>query len=126
MLTFDELAPGVALGPHHYRIDQAAFDRWVRLYPEDASYAPGLPSGLVMVAIMRAYMALADSPPGGIHAGQQLKMHRLPRIGDRLDIGLTCRHKEMRKGRRWAYFDLVVHAGDDLVAAGATTSIWSR
>ncbi len=127
MVLFDELEAGKVMGSHAYTIDEAAFSRWLALYPDDADCRPAVPAGLVTAAIMRAFLRLVDSPPGGIHAGQQLAVQSLPRIGATVTTEITCTGKELRKARRWVNFGL--RARDDhgaLVATGETMAIWAK
>ena len=128
MWTFETFAPVQDFGAFDYQVDEAAFDRWVALYPDDAAHRPLVPSGMAVAVMMRAYMALLQPrPPGNIHAGQHLHIHRLARIGDTMTTSLACIAKELRKERRWVTFETETRdAAGELLFTGRLTSIWAQ
>ncbi len=50
ILTFDAFPVGQSMGSHNYTIDQAAFDRWISLYPDDEAHYPTVPPGMALTA----------------------------------------------------------------------------
>ncbi|MBW2622537.1 MAG: MaoC family dehydratase [Deltaproteobacteria bacterium] len=128
ILTFDAFSVGKLMGSRNYTIDQAAFERWISLYPQDEAHHPITPPGIVLAAVMRAYMSiLSPRPEGNIHAGQEMEMFKLPRIGDTVSTEITVGNKEIRKGRRWVHLDTVSRDKDGgLVCLGKNTTIWAR
>lgn len=127
MLTYDKLTVGATLLEHASAITPAERDEWLTLYPGDAAYGDTVAPGLLFAKVMKAgLVALADMPDGGIHAGQQLSIRRLPRLGEPLTTTIACAGKEMKRGRRYATISLEMRDGDGrTVVDGVNRSIWA-
>lgn len=128
VLIFDNFSVGRLMGSHAYTIDQAAFGRWIGLYPQDEAHYPKIPPGMALMVVMRAYMSiLSPRPEGNIHAGQKLEVFDLPNVGDTVRTEITVRDKELRKNRRWVHLDTVTrNEAGGLVCRGENITIWAR
>lgn len=127
MITFDDFVPGNSFGSAAVHLDEALFARWLALFPADAERRPNMPEGMTAVLVMNAYMELiAPRPPGNVHASQNFRLTRLPRIGDVVRTEVTCDFKEERKGRRWIGLETMSRdeTGDTLFT-GQMRMIWA-
>ncbi|MEQ9642664.1 MAG: hypothetical protein RIM84_21745 [Alphaproteobacteria bacterium] len=127
MLTFDKLTEGATLLAHDGEISPAERDEWLTIYPGDAAYGDTVPPGLLLAKVMKVCLvALHDMPDGGIHAGQQLTIRRLPTLGEPLATTIACTAKEMRRGRRYATIAMTTRDGSGAtVVEGVNRSIWA-
>ncbi|MCP1337011.1 hotdog family protein [Futiania mangrovi] len=127
ILTFDRFQPGAVMGEETVVLDTAILDPWLKLFPADGRHETHMPHGMVMTMIMRAYMAVvAPRPPGNVHAGQRVKMHRRPRLGEAVTTRITCEGKEMRKERRWVHLASESRDADgNILFEGRMTLIWA-
>ena len=127
MITFEDFQPGVPFGTAAVTLDDAMFENWVSLFPGDADCAPDMPEGMTAVLVMNAYMELiAPRPPGNVHASQTFGISQLPKLGQTVHTTVTCRSKELRKGRRW--IDLETQSHDEnatLLFTGTMRLIWA-
>jgi len=121
---FDQIEPGTELGEFSYDLTADYVDRHLRA-TEQESYPD---AGLAPVSILAADgVMLADrfwDISQSVHAGQQLEVVRIPRIGDRLTVRGTAREKFVKKGRRYVVSDITTSDGrGQLVARGVTTGV---
>ncbi|MGF6861429.1 hypothetical protein ABIE69_002001 [Rhodobacteraceae bacterium MBR-64] len=127
MITFDDFRPGHVFGTAPVTLDDALFQKWTALFPEDAACAPGMPEGMTAVLVMNAYMKLiAPRPPGNVHASQAFTLECLPKLGETVNTTITCTGKELLKGRRW--LDLETRSHDEagnFLFSGAMRLIWA-
>lgn len=124
MLAFDALHVGQRWGPHAQALDDALFQRWARVYGGDGRSATADP-GMVVVAQMRAIMALIDPPSGSVHAGQRFEVLRLPGRGETVLTTIECLAKEMKRGRRWGTLCCTgSDAAGQPVYRGESVSLW--
>lgn len=126
LTDFAALIPGHIYGTHSLMLDRALVDRWSHLYGE-VRCGDLVPAGMLPVVSIRAYMALLPNrPPGGIHAGQQITIHELPRIGEETHTTLECGEKEVRGGRSWVRL-LMTCTNDSgrILFNGIHTAIWA-
>ncbi len=127
MYVYETFTPGTVIGEARYLFDRAALDQWLALFPEDAN-GETMPPGMVAAVTIRAYMALIDPrPPGNIHAAQNFRIARMPRVGDRLATTIRCAAKELKKGRRWVALETETRdAGDGSpLFSGRMTTVWA-
>lgn len=127
MMTFDRLQAGSVLGQCDFEFSEATFGEWWALFPDDAASRPTMPSAMVAMVLMRAFMSImSDRPPGNIHAGQKFRIVSLPVLGDRLSTQLRCLSKDIRNSRRWVTFGSETSdaAGRPLFF-GEMTTLWA-
>ena len=125
---FDDFEPGAALGCATFTVDDVFVERWLALYEGEPDTRPELPAGMTMPIVMRGYTeAVSPRPPGNVHAGQQLTIHRSPRVGERLTTTVWCQGKVLRSGRRWTRHGVRTNGdGDEARYEGVITILWSR
>ena len=127
-ILFADFEAGAKIGSHTFQIDNAMFELWTSLYPNDAACLPVMPPGMMAMVVMRGYMyAIPKRPPGNIHAEQRIELVRLPNIGDIVTTTYYCERAEERVGRKWVFLtsDTADDAGN-MLFAGRMTSIWSE
>ncbi len=127
-ILFDDFEPGTQIGSQSLHIDEAMFDLWVSLYPNDAACRPVMPPGMMAMVVMRGYMyVIPQRPPGNIHAEQRIDLVQLPKIGDTVTTIYHCERREERVGRKWVYLtsDTADESGK-LLFSGRMTTIWSQ
>ena len=127
MITFEDFQPGASFGKADVTLDDTMFENWTALFPDDADCAPDMPEGMTAVLVMNAYTALiAPRPPGNVHASQAFEITRLPKRGQTVTTDVTCRSKELRKGRRWIDLDTESHdESGTLLFTGTMRLIWA-
>ena len=120
--TFDDFARGAAIGDATVELDARRMALWERLHgPVD-----GVPAGVVVAAMMEAYVAaIQPRPQGNVHAGQSLAFDRRPEPGATLRFAFACRDKALKRGRCWVWFDLTAEDRAGPVASGMITAIWA-
>lgn len=96
---------------------------------DDPRYAG--PSRLAPSMIASVYLidllAARQSPPGGIHAKQAIRFHRVVKVDETLSIQATVVEKYVRKERPYVVSDFEARGEDgSLVATGRVTSIWGK
>jgi acyl dehydratase len=124
--AFDDFRPGVELGRLSITLNDARLANWSEIYGAPATVGRA-PSGMLVAAMMEAYLkAFQPRPPGNIHASQKLSFGKSTNLGDRLDAEVTCLWKEIRKGRRWVAFGVVLRSGDSDVLSGEIRTIWAK
>ena len=74
-ILFDDFEAGTQIVSQSLHIDEAMFDLWVSLYPNDAVCRPVMPPGMMAMVVMRGYMyVIPQRPPGNIHAEQRIDL----------------------------------------------------
>jgi acyl dehydratase len=108
-------------------LDRERFARWRALFPA-AAQAERAPPGLLMALFMNGFAeAFAPHPDGNIHAGQTLAFTgRSLRAGDGAQVSVTCREKEIKRGRNRVRFEarMCNDAGDEIMS-GEMLVIWA-
>jgi acyl dehydratase len=127
MITFADLQPGAALGECSFTVGEETVAQWTALFPGDRASLPLMPPAMIVMVVMRAYMALIkDRPPGNIHAGQKFSISRLPVLNETVTTKLSCMRKELKKDRRWVTFATdTTDAAGELLFRGEITTIWA-
>ena len=121
--THRDFTPGAVVGEATIVLDARRMALWERLHGP----ADGVPAGLVLAAMMEAYIsAIQPRPRGNVHAGQTLAFAgRRPEPGARLRFVFVCRDKAIKRRRRWVWFDFEAGDGGGAVAAGTIAAIWA-
>ena len=129
-VLFEDFELGSLMGEHSETYAPAQAQRWQAIFGNTAAAgADGLAekASMAVVMMMRAYLNIvAPRPPGNIHAGQKLELHRMPHPGETVRTAVRCVAKSMRRERR--YIELRVEGcGDDdrPIFAGDLTLIWA-
>lgn len=124
--TYDDFLPGSVLGRLVIALDVQRIAHWAAIYGAPAT--PGqLPAGLLVAAMMEAYLrAIQPRPPGNIHASQTLRFRGTARPGDEIAAEVTCVAKELRRERRWVTFGVNLRSRADDVLSGEICTIWAR
>ena len=123
--TFDRFESGQTFGTVNIAMDEAKKAEWVTLFgPSDSSRLPG---GMIVAAMMEAYIrAIQPRPNGNVHTSQALSFTGAPaRWNDILAISVSCRDKEERKGRKWVSFGVEASANGQVIMTGTIRSIWA-
>ena len=123
--TFDRFTPGTLAGRASVRLDARRRDLWAGLF--GAPDPDRMPQGLFVAAMMEAYVAaIQPRPKGNVHAGQTLVFatHAVPADAV-LDFTFTCAAKEMKRDRRWVWFDFAASREGAGVLSGTITAIWA-
>ncbi len=123
-VPFESIQPGDPIGPFHYELTQELVDRHLCATEQERYPDPGLaPVSLLAadgVQLADQFFDISQS----VHAGQQLAVVRVPRLGERLTVSGTARDKFVKRGRRYVVTDTVTTDADgDLVACGTTTGV---
>ncbi len=122
--TFERFEPGQEFGAVDIPMDEARRANWVRVFgPSEGR----LPRGMLVTAMMEAYIAaIQPRPDGNVHASQALSFRPVPvKWGDCVSVTVTCADKEIRKGRNWVRFGITARRGGEVVMTGTIRSIWA-
>lgn len=125
--TFDDFEPGAALGTVEVAVDARRQELWTQIYGTGGSGQGEVPPGLLVAAMMEAYLKVIERrPPGNVHAGQTLAFtgHRVA-PGARLSFAFSCKDKVLKRERRWVTFAVRAHDGEHLALSGEISSIWA-
>lgn len=128
MILFDDLAPGQSFGEAAVHFDETLFEKWIRLFPEDADTAPEMPDGMTAVLTIKAYADLVTPrPPGNIHGNQHFTLRQRPHLGETIYTEFTCSRKEERKERKWVTFQTSSrNAAGNLLFKGEMRVLWAK
>jgi acyl dehydratase len=124
--TFDDFLPGSVLGRLSIALDAQRIAHWTAIYGLPTTLER-LPSGLLVAAMMEAYLrAIQPRPPGNIHASQTLRFGGAARPGDELQAEVACVAKELRRERRWVTFGVSLRNGSKNILGGEIRTIWAK
>jgi acyl dehydratase len=123
-VPFDQIQPGDPIGPFDYELSEELVDRHLRATDQERYPDPELaPVSLLAadgVQLADRFFDISQS----VHAGQQLEVVCVPRLGDRLTVAGTARDKFVKRGRRYLVTDTVTSDGrGEVVARGTTTGV---
>jgi acyl dehydratase len=123
-VPFERIEPGDPLGEFSYELTPELVDRHLRATGQvpyaDPTVAPISILAADGVNLADRFWDISQS----VHAGQQLHVESLPRIGDRLTVRGRAREKFVRRGRRWVVSETVTeNAAGETVASGLTTGV---
>lgn len=123
--TYGDFEDGLALKTVSVTLDQTRLALWEKMYgPVDQSN--GLPRGLLVSAMVEAFIASGQPrPAGNIHASQTLEfVGDAPRLGDVLTVEASCLTKEIKKDRKWVTIRTEGRVDDRTVCRGDFQIIW--
>lgn len=125
-ILFDDFRPGAVMGESVQTLSPALAERWRRIFGDDAGDGAEA-AGLLVVSMMRAYLAVvAPRPPGNVHARQRLRLQELPRSGEAVRHVVRCLGKELRRERRYVDLELVgTGAEGRTLYTGTMSLIWA-
>ena len=123
--TFERFTPGSPTGTASVTLDAGRRAGWTSLFGEPRG--DGMPQGLFVAAMMEAYIeAMQPRPKGNVHAGQSLTFTGAEVPADAtLDFAFTCAAKEMKRERRWVWFDFEATCAGQAVMDGRITALWA-
>ena len=123
---FDDFVIGAEIGGADDVYDESMVLAWRRLFGPPQT--PGAQAaGMAVALMMRGYLrVVSPRPPGNVHAGQGLRLHALPQMGEQVRTVLTCAGKEIRRERRFVEF-AVTGTGKDRRSLfdGRLTLVWA-
>jgi hypothetical protein len=127
MMTFSDFIPGATIGSSTFAFDDAAAAAWTGLFSDDSVSLPEMPSAMIAMVVMRAFMSVFPArPPGNVHAAQKFQISRLPALGERLLTSIKCRDKEVKNNRKWVTLDSeTLDAAGTVLFRGQMTTIWA-
>ncbi|RAI02068.1 hypothetical protein DLJ53_11875 [Acuticoccus sediminis] len=125
LLRFDDFRPGTEIARADMEVPAEAAEQLHRAFPdlaaEDASVE------LTIAMLMRAYTRLvAPRPPGNIHAGQEMRIHRVLTPGERFQARADCIDKETKAGRNWVRFGLVLETAAGPLVDAKMRFVWAQ
>jgi acyl dehydratase len=124
--VFDDFHAGQEFAKLPIALDDERLANWTAIYGT-APQKETAPSGMLMAAMMEAYLkAIQPRPPGNIHAGQTLTFGKPVPVHTQLEAEVTCIWKERRKERNWVGFGVTLRANGNVVLSGEIRSIWSQ
>lgn len=122
-VPFDRIEPGQDVGSFSYVLDEALVARHLRATQQEPYPAPYAPVSLLAtdgVNLADRFYDISQS----VHAGQQLRVLALPRLGSRLTVSGRAVDKFVKRGRR--YVQIATTTCDEAgtpVASGITTGV---
>ncbi|UYV35727.1 hypothetical protein N4R57_11665 [Rhodobacteraceae bacterium D3-12] len=122
--TFARFNPGQDFGSVDIEMDAERQESWGRVF---GSVSDRLPRGMLVTAMMEAYIeAIQPRPDGNVHASQELAF-KGERVcwNDTVSIAVSCDDKAVKKGRFWVRFAVVARVGERVVMTGTIHSIWA-
>ena len=122
--TYDRFEVGKVFSTIDLVMDEDRRSKWVNVF---GATSDRLPRGMMMTAMMEAYiLAIQPRPDGNVHASQELKFTgEAAQWGDRLSITVMIADKEIRKERNWVRFGVTAKVGRNTVMTGTIRSIWA-
>lgn len=127
-LHWEDLVEGQTRGPYTYIPDRDAVALWALVYGRRAEDSPGVPPGLVPIAVLKALREAFDGiPAGGVLARQTFRLGSEPVLGRPLHTLVRVAEKYLRRGR--SYVTLVYTSTDQegtFVAESRQTLIWPQ
>lgn len=123
--SFDRFEPGHVFGEVAIAMDAERRRRWEQIY--GSSRGDSLPAGMLVAAMMEAYIrAIQPRPKGNVHASQLLDFEPVALDwGQMVTFEISCRSKQEKKGRYWVEFGVVALGAGRKVMTGTIRSIWA-
>lgn len=122
-VPFDRIEPGQEVGSISYVLDDSVVSRHLRATQQDpypGQYAPVSILAAEGVNLADRFYDISQS----VHAGQQLEVHAVPRLGSTLTVSGRAVDKFVKRGRR--YVQIATTTRDDVgvhIASGLTTGV---
>ncbi|WP_158969741.1 hypothetical protein [Chachezhania sediminis] len=122
--TFARFEAGQDFGTVEVEMDAERHASWERIFGPTGDR---LPRGMLVTAMMEAYIrAIQPRPDGNIHASQELDFREGAVVwGDTVAIEVNCAGKEERNGRFWVRFGIVARTAGRVIMTGTIRSIWA-
>lgn len=124
MWTFDRFEPGQVFGTVEIATSGEKRAQWAAVF---GAGGDRLPRGMMVTAMMEAYVAaIQPRPDGNVHVSQELTYTDLPvHWGDTLSVTVSCADKEEKKGRFWVRFGIDATVGGQTALTGVIRAIWA-
>ena len=122
-VPFDRIEPGQEVGSISYVLDDKVVGRHLRATGQDPYPGPYAPVSILAaegVNLADRFYDISQS----VHAGQQLEVHAVPRLGSTLTVSGRAVDKFVKRGRRYVQIATTTH--DDAgvhIASGLTTGV---
>jgi acyl dehydratase len=122
-VPFDAIEPGQEVGSFSYALDEETVSRHLRATQQEPYPGPWAPVSILAadgVNLADRHFDISRS----VHAGQQLEVLALPRLGATLTVRGRAVRKFVKRGRR--YVETATETSDDaglVVARGTTTGV---
>lgn len=125
--VFADFTEGQKIGSVDVDLDDRKLALWHSIYPTE-SQVSRIPQGLLIAAMMEAYLkVIPERPPGNVHAGQKLTFTGEPVMpGDRLRLDFSCFARTIRKERRWVTLGVSGFLGGRSVFEGEIVTVWAK
>jgi acyl dehydratase len=123
-IPFEQIEPGEPVGTLEYELSEDFVGRHLRATGQEPYADPSIAPISILAAegvnLADRFWDISES----IHAGQQLEVLALPRIGDVLTVTGVARDKFVKKGRRYVVAETSTHnARGEPIARGAVTGV---
>jgi acyl dehydratase len=123
-VPFERIEPGEPVGSLEYELTADFVERHLRATGQqpyaDPSIAPISILAAEGVNLADRFWDISES----VHAGQQLEVLALPRVGDVLRVTGVARDKFVKRGRRYVVAETSTHnARGELIARGVVTGV---
>jgi acyl dehydratase len=121
-VPFDRIEPGTPLGTFHYEVTPELVERHLVSTEQQpqGDFAPISMLAADGVNLADQFWDISQS----VHAGQQLEVLALPRIGDTLTVTGTALERFVKRGRRYVVTGTqTANADGEVIARGRTTGV---
>jgi acyl dehydratase len=123
-VPFDRIEPGDSVGSFEYELTPEFVERHLQATEQEPYADPSIAPISILAAegvnLADRFWDISES----IHAGQQLEVLGLPRVGDVLTVTGVARQKFVKRGRRYVVADTTTRsARGDPVARGVLTGV---
>lgn len=122
--TYDRFEPGQVFGTLDIPTSGEKRGQWAAVFGDSGDR---LPRGMMVTAMMEAYIAaIQPRPDGNVHVSQELSYTDLSVTwGETLSVTVSCADKEVKKGRYWVRFGIEAQVGGKTAMTGVIRSIWA-
>lgn len=125
-ILYATLQPDAHMGTHNDIYEQTMSDRWRSIFARDSSSAAEQASMSLVLAMRALLSVVAPRPPGNVHARQKMRLHQLPRLGEKVRSEVNCIRKEIKRERMYVDFAVTGFGEDDRILYEAQMSlIWA-
>lgn len=123
--TYARFEPGYVFGTIKVYTGPDRRASWESIY--GGTHNPILPEGVLVAAMMEAYIkAIQPRPDGNVHAAQKLSFSgQTAEWGDVLQMTVSCAGKELKNDRRWVDFAVEGRGRGNILLQGQIRSIWA-
>jgi hypothetical protein len=126
VLGYDDLQVGGTYRSTELTVTPDLMNAWAELTGEQGNGA--LPAAAWSVIVMPAVIAgVGPRPDGNIHARQNLRIYRMPRVGETITARVRVEDKYERRGRLYVLQSVSVFAArEELLLEASTLTVWPR